>query len=148
MTSAVVAGGGGTQCIGASGPIMNSKDAPTAIVVVPSVEPSACKDGNEYPFKAIVFYGGRATSVRCFTQAHIDWYSKWAAAAQAHFDVLSVTPSVIANAITCPPPEMQATPEIQAAQATQDAAKLAILTDWMLKEYKPTSSPIGLRDAG
>ena len=148
MTNPVVAGGGGTQCIGSSGPIMNSKESPTTIVVVPRVNPAACRDGHEYAFKAIVFYAGTASSVRCFTQAHVDWYKKWAVAAQAQFDVLAVAPPAIASAITCPPPELQMTPEIEAAQGADDADKLAILTNWMRNEYKPTSAPIGIRDAG
>lgn len=136
MSDPFVTAGGGTQCLGLSSAITSTKELPATIIVVPSVDPHACKDKKVYPFKAIVFYGDTASSVRCFAQADVDWYKRWAVAVQAHFDVLPETPEAITQAISCPPPDPNAVSEPEATVVARDAGKLKVLTDWMQTQYK------------
>jgi hypothetical protein len=137
-------GGGGTQCIGATGPITCVAGTQTKLVVIanaPSTSPpSICSDGKEHDYKAIIFCGGTARQVHCVSSADLPLLRSWTIGLQASFDLVSTVPQAVAEAISCPPPMLTAEAERQ---------RLAILTSWMRTGY--SSSPVtdsALRDAG
>ena len=137
-------GGGGTQCIGVTGPITCVVGTQTKLVVIANAPskspPSICSDGKEHEYKAVVFCGGIARQVRCVSSSDVALLRSWTAGMQASFDLVSTVPQAVADAISCPPPMLTAEAERQ---------RLAILTNWMLtndKSSPATDSP--LRDVG
>ena len=137
-------GGGGTQCIGATGPIMCVAGTQTKLVVIANAPskspPSICSDGQEHEFKAIVFCGGTARQVRCVSRSDVDLLRSWSTGLQASFDLVSTVPQAVTDAISCPPPMLTAEAERQ---------RLTVLTNWIRTDDKSSLvTDSAVRNAG
>jgi hypothetical protein len=117
-------GTGNVVCLGVNGAIFAKAEATTIVIIANNEAAGPCKDHQIYPFKAIVFHGGSAHSVRCVTQPEVDQLRASGTAGQARVVMLKETPAPIASIISCPPPTVVADP-------ISDEAKLAKLTAWL-----------------
>jgi len=122
-------GTGNVVCLGVNGAIFAKGVATTIVIIANSESAGSCKDHQIYPFKAIVFHGGIAHSVRCVTQPEVDHFRAFGTAGQARVATLREAPQPIASIISCPPPTVVADP-------VSDEAKLAQLTAWLRQDSR------------
>jgi hypothetical protein len=133
-------GGKGPECLGASGPILCTTGVTTTIVIIATdATQCTCTDGDDYPFKVIVLYGGKANSVRCCTKDQVDQLRRSGELAQARFCEMKSVPEAIAEVISCPPPTVVSIADVQA----DIYRRLAMITAWMQREPQSLAAGAG-----